>query len=506
MKILVDFGRLIEKYWWIALGFGALLFFALVLTLSSGQPIWFDEGYSILLARQSYGELLSLTAVDAHPPLYYLLLKFWGDIFGFSELALRSLSATLMSGAVIVAALTVRRMFSTRVMLFALPALILAPFLLRYGYEVRMYALATLIAVSATYALLRARSAKTWHWWAVYAVLVAAGMYTLYMMVAVWFAHFVWLLVVSLRSKSDSLWKMSWIYAFAGAVVLFLPYIKTFIHQLTHSALPGMGNEMTVPQLTNIASTLTLYTPEWSLGGWGSIVIVAFIVTVSLFGVRAYKKLKIGEKRHFMLIVALSFIPIVFYALTSLPPRDPIFIVRYMAHSSIFIYMLIGVITALTVVAKRSGRRSRIWNGIGLLLVAVVLTSGVVLLGRAGNFNFERMQQPLTHDVRDAARCNDSSTVVVADDPYTYIDSTFYFQDCDLRFFSKNDVAYAGGYAMLHESKLRVASPLDINAPEIVHLGWKGAEPRFKPDARYQLVGTDTFDKQVVTRYVLIEE
>lgn len=55
---------------------------------------------------------------------------------------------------------------------------------------------------------------------------------------------------------------------------------------------------------------------------------------------------------------------------------------------------------------------------------------------------------------------------------------------------------------MLHESKLRVASPLDINAPEIVRLGWKGAESGFKPDARYQLVGTDTFDKQVVHHYV----
>lgn len=60
---------------------------------------------------------------------------------------------------------------------------------------------------------------------------------------------------------------------------------------------------------------------------------------------------------------------------------------------SLFTYFLIGVIIALTVAAKRSGRRSRIWNGIGFLLVAAVLTSGVMLLARAGNFNFERMQQ-----------------------------------------------------------------------------------------------------------------
>lgn len=506
MKIFAQFGVCIEKYWWLALGAGALLFFGLTLLLSSGQPVWFDEGYSILLAKQSYGELLSLTAVDAHPPLYYLLLKFWGDIFGFSEIALRSLSATLMAGAVVVAGLVLRRMFSTRVMLLALPFLILAPFLLRYGYEIRMYALAILIGVSATYALIRARDEKTWHWWAVYAVLVAAGMYTLYLMVAVWFAHFVWLLVGTIRSKEESLWKAPWLYAFAGAVVLFLPYIKTFIYQLTNSALPGMGNEMTVPQLINIASTLTLYTPEWSLGGWGSIVIVALVATLSYLGVKVYKKLKVGERRSFWLLCALSFIPIAFYAITSLPPRDPIFIVRYMAHSSIFIYMLVGTIIAFTVLGKHSDSGARVRTAIAVLLVALTLVGGVMLLARAGNFNFERMQQPLTYDVRSAAQCDNGETVVVADDPYTYIDGVFHFQDCDMRFFSKDDVAYKGGYAMLHGSKSRVASPHDLSAPVLVHLSWRGTDSTFKPDARYRLIDSAEFDKQVVSRYGLIAE
>jgi uncharacterized membrane protein len=85
------------------------------MVLSLRQSIWFDEGYSILLAKQPVGELLALTAVDAHPPLYYLLLKAWGEMFGFTEFALRSLSALFLGGAVTTMLLLIRRLFGTRV-------------------------------------------------------------------------------------------------------------------------------------------------------------------------------------------------------------------------------------------------------------------------------------------------------------------------------------------------------------------------------------------------------
>ena len=69
--------------------------FALALSLGLKQSVWFDESYSIMLAKSSIPDLFRLTGVDAHPPFYYLLLKSWTSIFGYSELALRSLSALL---------------------------------------------------------------------------------------------------------------------------------------------------------------------------------------------------------------------------------------------------------------------------------------------------------------------------------------------------------------------------------------------------------------------------
>ena len=39
------------------------------------KSIIMDEAYSMLLVQGSIGEIISGTAIDVHPPLYYLILK-----------------------------------------------------------------------------------------------------------------------------------------------------------------------------------------------------------------------------------------------------------------------------------------------------------------------------------------------------------------------------------------------------------------------------------------------
>ncbi len=504
----MKFLTLIDKRWWWFVPIIALVAYGIIMVLGHAQPIWFDEGYSILLAKSSFADLWSLTAVDAHPPLFYVLLKVWGSVFGFSEFALRSFSAVTMASAIALAASLVRRLFSTKVALIATPFLLFAPFLLRYGYEVRMYALATLIAVGATYALINATVTKSKVWWGVYALLVAAGMYTLYLTVAVWIAHVVWLFTISLKSKERPFWKWQWWYAFAGAVLLFAAYIPTFLHQLFNSALPGMGSPVTATKLVDIASSLLLYTSEWALGGWLSILLVAVVATLVWLAICVHKTLSRGEKRGYSLLIVLATVPLLFFALTSLPPRDPIFIIRYMAHVSVFVYLLVGVTLALAWVSRvkvRSAMGNKSTLALVVLLVLGSFVYGVVQLSRAGNFNIERMQRPMTHDVRSVVVC-DLDTTVIARDPYTYIDSAFYFEDCDLRFYAKEAPAYAGGYAMLHSSTRRISSPEAVAAKRLVVLSWTDGDQGFTPTSDYLLTQTYSFDKQQVLIYTLIAE
>lgn len=493
----------IEKYWILIAAFAGLVAAGLALLLSIGQSIWFDEGYSILLAKQSVGELLSLTAVDAHPPFYYLLLKAWGELFGFTEVALRSLSAVMLGGAVTTMLLLVRRLFGVRVALVTLPILVLAPFALRYGYEARMYALASLIGVGATYVLIRAREGTSKWWWAAYAALVALGMYTLYMTLAIWVAHVAWLVWVSIRDKKQRpVWRWKWPYAFVGAVALFAPYIPTFFYQLKHSALPGIGSEVTLTSVVDMTTMTLAYTPQWGVGGWLSLALAGLIILLIGIALRVYHKLSTKQKPSFVLLFCMVIVPVLFFAVSSLPPRPPVYVIRYIAHVVLFSYAFIGVSIGLywTLVKRR-----RYSAPLMLGTVVIILSLGVSSLARTGNFNFERMQDPRTAELRNTVQCADD-TVVVADDPYTYIDSVFYYDGCDLRFYAKENVARAGGYAMLHDSAVRIDAADSLGKERIVHLRWDGQKPQFVPSVKYTLVETITLDKQVVDTYRLTSE
>jgi len=67
------------------LAFLAFLAFALYTFRLDLQSLWYDEGFSVYLARMSLGEITARTASDIHPPFYYYLLHFWVKAFGSTE-------------------------------------------------------------------------------------------------------------------------------------------------------------------------------------------------------------------------------------------------------------------------------------------------------------------------------------------------------------------------------------------------------------------------------------
>lgn len=162
-------------------------------------------------------------------------------------------------------------------------------------------------------------------------------------------------------------------------------------------------------------------------------------------------------------------------------------------------YLLIGIAVAL---GWRYGYKL---SAVVLFSVSmVVLVWGNVQLAIAGNFNYERMQRPQTFKVRQIVDCNKS--VVIADDAYTYINNLYYFEGCDMRFYSPYPIRYEGGYAWLANSNSRLASSKDLAAENIVHLYWSDHDKTFVPDGRYQLVSSVTYDKQVTDTYRLTSE
>lgn len=432
---------------------GAIVFMGISLNIGLQQSVWFDEAYSIIIAKQPAAQLVHLTALDTHPPLYYLILKGWASVFGWSELALRSLSVLIAGTAVFVGALLARRMFGARVAAMALPFIVLAPFLLRFGFEIRMYALASLIGILATYVLVRARQTKEQRdrrsLYVVYAILVALGMYTLYYMALLWIAHVVWLVWLTHREK-EPVTRQPWLWAYLASIVLFLPWLPAFISQVGNGALAAIAQSMTIDNLVGLASFQFLYQPVWQLGGFATLLIVGAIVVAGFVINRAFRVLS-GKERSYLVLLGMYFaVPVI--VLTAISLFRPMYVERYLSHVSIGIMLLVGVSAAVAWI--RSGRNVR-WAITGL---GFVIASGVVHLSLVGNYNFQRDQKPSINLVASQMQtCKDGDTVFAAD-PYLAIELDYYLPDCPIYFYSQSDIL-RGGFAPISQSPLRISDP-----------------------------------------------
>ncbi|MBE2238008.1 MAG: glycosyltransferase family 39 protein, partial [Caldilineaceae bacterium] len=127
------------------------------------HSFWFDETVSLDWAEDGPGYIWQSTFTllkDKHPPGYYLLLHAWQnmlEVFGLqhNDVALRTLGALLGVLTVLGLLLLVRRVSGRATGLLAATLAALAPVLVWYSQELRMFQPATTGLVWAAYCLLR---------------------------------------------------------------------------------------------------------------------------------------------------------------------------------------------------------------------------------------------------------------------------------------------------------------------------------------------------------------
>lgn len=436
--------------------------FSIALWIGSQQSVWFDEAYSINLIPHSIGRIIQLTGVDVHPPLYYLLLKAWAAIFGTGDIALRSFSALCCGLTVAVGILLVKRLWDARAALVAAPFAVAAPLLLRYGFEIRMYALAGLIGVLATYVLVAAwqstNAAQRRLLWVTYALLVATGLYTLYYTGLVWAVHLVWCIYMARTGRQKLAWpkllKQPWFISYVAAVVLFLAWVPSFLHQLSNVQ---SGFWIGPARYTNVVSIWSIslnYLAEWQLTPWRSVGFMAAFVAAIYFIVVAFQVSLRTQRRNLTLLTLYAVLPVILLYCVSLPPLQSVFIERYISQTILGAYLLLGV--SIAVVLRR--RRSVLLR-VAALGLLVVLIQGVFTLNNVGNYNFERLDKPNARAASAYLQRNvTTNDPIVTDGPFTYMSFHHYLPHNNVRFYSSGPVSKTGGYAMLHGSPLRVSS------------------------------------------------
>ena len=126
-------------------------------SLINNLNLWTDEIYSVLMAKDSMADIWTLLLTeDSKPPLYYLYLKGVLSLFPaqFEIWAAHFGSVLLLILAQFFAATIVRHDFGDKIALWLIAFIMLMPYSLWLGFEVRTYMLsALLMMVVAVYGL-----------------------------------------------------------------------------------------------------------------------------------------------------------------------------------------------------------------------------------------------------------------------------------------------------------------------------------------------------------------
>lgn len=208
-------------------------------------PLWLDEALSVNIAKLPLGDIPEALHHDGHPPLYYLLLHGWMQVFGTGDTAVRALSGVISVLTLPIAYLAGTRLGGRRLGVLALGVFALNPFVVRYATETRMYALVTFLVLVAWVLVddLVRRHRAGWPRVAALAVVVAALLYSHYWSMWLLAAAGTVIAVVWRRSADPDTRRGAFraLVATVAGGVLFLPWLPTLLYQSKHTGTPWAG-------------------------------------------------------------------------------------------------------------------------------------------------------------------------------------------------------------------------------------------------------------------------
>ena len=194
------------------------------------SDLWSDEVYTKSMLAGSLTEFFTRFKNDLHPPLYYLGLKFFTDVFGLTPFTLRFFSVLGVLATLLLSYFGGQHVFGKKGALYFCLLLISVPMLAVYSHQARMY---TWSAFSVTgvfiYSCLSMKTGKNRHLALLFVFTVTAMYIHYYSMAAAVVANvFVLIYLILNRHKQ---WLKHLISIFLS-ILLFLPWTFMFIIQI----------------------------------------------------------------------------------------------------------------------------------------------------------------------------------------------------------------------------------------------------------------------------------
>ena len=321
-----------------------LVFFCVICIPMLLRSIWFDETYSSYLTKGSFPEIVEMTALDVHPPLYYLCLKAWSLLFGHSIIAYRSLSVLFSVITLALFYVLMKRWTKNHKTAMLLTVLLAAcPFFLYYSAEMRMYSLSCLIVVAGTLFLDLALEKNKKIFWLLYSLSIIAALYTHYFTVFGFLAHFVYLVFYFKKHGFNK--NIIWVYILA--VIAYIPWIPVLYQQVTAVERGYWPDEIELLTPIRFFSFSFVYYEGVNTDFFHlivTIIMMSLMLIIALIGAN-----NMGEhtKEKTFLVALIAFVPPVVLITVSVIGQS-VYVERYITYAIALVWPLFGILLLAT--------------------------------------------------------------------------------------------------------------------------------------------------------------
>lgn len=302
----------------------ALTAIGVVLRLIITRGLWLDEATSVMQAKMPFGQMVhALETTDVHPPGYFTILWGWVRIFGTGPLSVRMPSIIIGAALVPLLYFIGRDLYDKRTGYVAAVFGVVAPQLVWYSQEARMYGLFMVLAILSVWAQARALRSGSARAWLSHGMLCAALLWTQYFTVFVVLTQQLATLVVFIARRrhrqpvrADLL---RWVGAMALFAALVAPLMPFALHQYDVNQAAGRGfgsaanNARQVSQPgAGLSPYVVLANLIWSVWGYHSTTAMTALGALWPIGMLlALALLGRGRSRTTQLLLAVAILPIV---------------------------------------------------------------------------------------------------------------------------------------------------------------------------------------------------
>lgn len=349
----------------------AIILFGLNLIRIFDDNLWGDEAFSANIIQKSFGEIVSITAMDVHPPLYYFILRISYLIFGKHGWVFHFVSLIPCFIILVFAMTIIWKKVAPETSLTLITLACLSSNAITYNVEVRMYSWAALFVLFSFYELYAIMQNDKIINYILFTLFSIAAAYThYYALLSVALFYFV-AIIYSIWLKKFSIKKI--LLVCIASVILYLPWLG-YLAKTVMSKKDDFWIT-TIPSFEESVNFLFSYQMSpamWLLFIIGLLIAVLYETNLLKISIEkgininfTFKDFQISNSCLWIIAGLVSVLGTIICGIMVSNVLRPLYLLRYIYPVSVVAWMILGI-----VISKLKGKRLYIT----ILLVYMMIT------------------------------------------------------------------------------------------------------------------------------------